>query len=353
MISIEKKPFCDALARCCKVAPSKSLTQILGHVKIVVDSQLTYEATNLALSIRGHLPATGAPDSFTANARELLERCAQVIGDTIKFSRKDGKLTITGEGKRKFTMSCLSVDDFPPIEVSCDEWVEVPGFKLREALEKVLPTVGSDETRLHLNCARLIIGDCKISTASTNGHSVSFSSSKVDTEGRLTAFIPKSTVMVVLSMDSDSVEIGATDRANYFRTGNEILIAKTVENSFPPVEMVLQQIKNSNYAEVDSKKLLSAIQAIRKSGAKEYTVVTISPEEFMVESQTVDGGSEASDSIEVTTEHSGKFKLSSDYLMSALKSCETASFEFGAAMDPIIIFDESEGFKSIIMPMEL
>src|SRR6202000_117540 len=130
--TVDKKALTSALERCAKVAPSKGPLSILSHVALVSDGvELKYRATNLSITLAGSIDCSGLSASFTVNVRELLAAASSVIGDKVKLTEKDGKLTVAGSGKRSFRMGALSVSEFPSTRPGSEDWVTVPAKVLR------------------------------------------------------------------------------------------------------------------------------------------------------------------------------------------------------------------------------
>jgi DNA polymerase III sliding clamp (beta) subunit (PCNA family) len=353
MITVSKSLLIPALERCVRVAPSKGDTAIQSHIKLDFDDVLTYQVTNLVTSIRGSIDASGDPVKFTVNVRELLAASQSVIGDNVKLSlAKNGKLTVSGEGKRLFTCQTLSADDFPVIELETAEWTELPAETLRSLVSRVMFACGaaSDE-RQSIKNIRVRALDGILSAASANGHALGFASDAIESLATVTAVIPRSGVSSLLSTSGDKIDIAVTPQSVLFRNGPETLIIRTTIGEFPPVDTVIEQClaNNTKKATVSATAFIEALSAIRRIESKADIDLTFSKGELKIESGKEDEVGYATDLIENLGEDNGEVRVAAEYLTGSLKGLGNVTMSFGVDLDPFTITDGM--FTAIIMPL--
>lgn len=354
MITVSKKLLIPALERCAHVAPSKGEPALLSHIKIAFDTRITYSVTNLVTSIIGSVEASGKPEQFTVNVRDLLAASKSVNGDDVKLSVKNSKLTVSGEGKRSFTYSVLSADDFPVVATDATEWVDLPGNTLRSLIERVMFAVGSEsDERQNLKCVRVRALDGVLSAAGADGKALGYASDAIDSTASVTALTPRGCIATLLSVEADTVSMSASDKAISFRFGDEVMIARTIAdlNSFPPIEAVLEQCNSNKIktAAVNGQSVLESLSAIRRTNSRADIDLTFADGELKIENVTDDDHGYAVDIVSSAGSDTGDVRLSGEYLACALKGCANVTIGFGAELDPFIITDGM--FTAILMPL--
>ncbi len=355
MVTVSKKLLLPALERCAKVAHKNATSVILSHIKLDFDDVLTYSVTNLVTSIRGAIDASGKPTRFTVNVHDLLTYAKSVIGDDVKLSvDSKEKLTVSGEGKRKFTCSTLSADDFPQISLDDTGWVDLPGETLKTLINRVMFAVGSErDERQNLKCVRVRVLDGIISAASADGRALGFASDAIDSTASVTALIPRGCIGPLMSVESEVISMSASDKQVLFRYGPETMIAQTIAdlNSFPPIEAVIDQCNKgkTKTAYVTAPAVLDSLTAIRRADSRAAIDLTFTKGELKLENVSAEGVGDAVDSVDNSGQDEGEARVSAEYLAGALKGCANVTIGFGIDIDPFVITDGM--FTAILMPM--
>lgn len=349
-ISVDKKTFCAALERVCKIAPSKGTIPVLSHVSLSSEGErLFYRATNLAIALSGDIDCTGKPAAFTANARDLLAAASSVIGETVKLTEKSGQLTIAGSGKRSFRMGALSAADFPVLEPASPEWVTVPSAALCEVIERVMFAVAAEtDERPHLRSVRLRLRNGEISAAGADGRAVAIATRACESATTFEALVPRGAIASIVAFGFESVEMGRTDAALLFRSGRETMQTQTIASEFPPVDMVVANVRPTLHGDVNGPMVSDAVTAIRRANSSSDLVLGFGDGELKIECY---GGAYAVDTVELNGSLKGELGVSANYLLGALKSCETAEIGIGGELDPLMI--TSAGLVALIMPMKI
>ena len=356
MIEVNKKLLSAALDRCAKVVSSKSPSEQLAHVKLeLVDGKLKYSATDLVTSITGAIEAKGKSEPLTVNVKAILAATQSVIGDTVKLSvSKKDRLSVTGEGKRAFTCSTLSADNYPVLQQSPDKFTNVPGETLRFLVDRVLFAVSSDrDDQQNLKCVRIRFQDDILSAAGANGRALGFASDALEAGAgeQFTAIVSRSGIASVLSTDTDTVGIAVSQMGTFFRCGDETIFVKSVVDDFPPVDAILEQLTagQAKKAYVKAPAVLEAISAVRRISPVADVDLTFSKGELKIESGYEGESGYSVDTVENAGDDSGVIRLATEYVSGALKYCESATLSFNDEMDPFVITDGM--FTAIIMPL--
>jgi DNA polymerase-3 subunit beta len=349
--TVDKKAFTAALERCTKVAHSKSTIPILSHVVLISDGvELSYRVTNLAITLSGSIDCSGLSASFTVNVRDLLAAASSVIGDKVKLTEKDGRLTVSGSGKRSFKIPTLSATDFPVTKPGSEDWFTLPAKLLRDTIEKVLFAVAPEtDERPNLRSIRLRIGDGELNVAGTNGHCAAIAKSPFESSAKVESLIPRGAIASVMAFGTDTIDMSATVANVCFRSGRETLIAETIASEFPAVDGALAGITPSQRVNVSSPLVLETIAAIRKGSSAKDIVLSFEDGSMKFECF---GESSAVDTIECDATESAELALAAEYLMGALRSCDTA--ELGICpgeFDPFLV--TGSGVVCALMPVRL
>lgn len=354
MITLDRKQFYEVLDRVNRIAKQKSPIPHVGHIKIVfADDKLTYSATDLSTSLIGSMPGKGNPESFTVNAQDLGTYVKNTVGDTVKLSldSKTSRLTVTGEGKRKFTSPTLPADEFPAIVYdSAAPVVNVPAESLRAALTKVQFAIASyKDARNGTDCVKIDITDGMLSAVAANGHVLAQVQDAIEVVGSISAILPRGAVSSVLALTAETIGVYVTENEIGFKTENEVLIERATTTQFPAFQNALDSIKPKKSSMVSSETILGSLTAIRGADSAKNVSITFRETELEIEGGSEGGDKHATDIVPAAGDNSSTITIAADYLTGALKGFANASFGFDGDSDPVTISDGL--FLVVIMPI--
>lgn len=353
MITVDRKNFSSALDRCNRIAVQKSPVPHVGHVKIDFDgSKLTYSVTDLATSLIGALSASGTAQSFTVNCDFLVNAVKNTVGEVVKLSTdKNGRIKVTGDGKRAFTGPTLPADEFPVISHNTEApVVNVPADALLGALARVQFALASyKDARNGTDCVKLEIVDGMLTAIATNGHCLARVQDAVEVEGTITAILPRGAVSSVLGLTGATVGIYVTPNEIGFKTENEVLIERSTVTEYPAVENVIDSVKPKKTSLVTAETVLASLSAIRGADSNKNVSISFNETEMEIEGGSDDGDRYAMDTVPAVGDKSDQITFAAEYMTGALKHFANASFGFDGPNDPITI---SDGISLVvIMPI--
>lgn len=353
MISIQKKDFLPVMERVNRIAVQKSPIPHVGHVKIVFGKVLQYSVTDLSTSLIGTLDAFGGPESFTVNAEALANAVKNVLGDTVKLSLdKNGRLKVSGDGKREFKISTLPVEEFPSISYdSAVPTVSVSGASLRTAVSRVQFALASHkDARSGTDCIKLTVSDGILTTIATNGHCLARYADAVEADGKILAVIPRGAVPSILALTTETVGIYTTPNEIGFKTDNEVLIVRAVAKEYPAVENAINAYSPKKSAMVIAESVLGSLAAIRGSDSAKNVDIAFTGTEMTIEGGSEDIDRYAMDSVSAAGDSSKPITVAADYLTGALKGFSNASIAFEDTESPVVTISDSV-FLVIILPI--
>jgi DNA polymerase III subunit beta len=286
------------VAKFASIVDRKSTMTILGNVSLRADREgLTITGTDLDVSLRQTFPCV-----VTGNG--CLSVPQKRLADVIK-AMPDGDLTIR-QSDKSITVSCgaanatiegMSDSDTPKFPAFTDEalWSKIPTEALADVLENVRHAICDDQTRFHLNSVRFEILGNTIRGVATDGHRLAKCERPWENDQDLRVpptLIPRKGVREFgkLVDTKQPVSIAFTKRHVWFRQGDMVLVAKTIDAVFPPYEQVIPTA-NKRLVTVDSKALGEALgRAVAYTSQTRGAILSLASGKLVV---TTDDSSES------------------------------------------------------------
>lgn len=345
MITIPRQQLLSALERVSKVAAKKSPLPIITCALFEAEGKrLRYAATDMKLSIAGHLLCEGT-GRFVADPSELAGAAQSLSGEFVKLDIKPGSLQVSADGKRRFKVSTLSADDFPPIVKMPSEGTSLP-VNFRESLQRVaygmLQTSGDERPNMRGIHCKVSNGAAVLST--TDGHRLAQLSTPAD--GALEFLLPSGAHHALMKTEGE-LSFADSETELFFRTGSETLAARKLDAQFPPVEQVLA-FESHHRFRVDAAALSDAMAAVAR--IKSLVVLGLNGDSVTIDADK--GDSDAHDEIAAKCSATGRIGVESRYMIEALKGITgEVEVEHGGELDPLRF--RHDGYTAVIMPVRI
>ncbi len=216
--------------------------------------------------------------SFVFDPKKLVEILSFVSDDKVELVIKD----------KKFTLKTKTISaSFPYLQESKypkpkdpDKTKKVNLGKLTEALNLVLFSTATDDTKPTLTGVNFLQKEDGLTLASTDG----FRLSVYDLKGISFDFLKKESVILPADFlklilrqisDEEEVEIGFVEKENlfYFSVGTDRFYTRVIEGEFPPFQQVIPETYTSKIT-LDRQEFLKNIR-IASVFAKEFSNVLI------------------------------------------------------------------------------
>jgi len=188
-----------ALGSVARVANSRGTLPILSNVLVkTTNNRLSLSATNLDIAITHYIGAKVSQEgSITVPARLMQDFVSSLPGGVIELDLKETKLHVSTD-QYKSVVNGIVADDFPvmPAINKGESW-KIDGSVFKKALQQVVFTASSDESRPVLTGILLKTADGKLNMAATDSYRLAeknIGSNKQD----IHLLIPASAMMMCL-----------------------------------------------------------------------------------------------------------------------------------------------------------
>ena len=290
-------------------------------------------------------------------------------------------------GKARFNLRSLPGRDFPKLfAVDAAAWHRVDAAVLREALDKVAPTISQDSTRSHLNGALLEVGGGLLRAVSTDGHRLTkvdrVAATTFSTKGfilplpgvqELLKFLPaligKSKKGAAVKADVE-VALSGDEHFHWRKPGGDVVYTQKLEQAqFPPYDQVIprdvEKIAVASRADLVAAAKRMLLSASEKTAGIKMTLQgqdggTMQPVTLTLSIDNPDVGDASEDVDGVVGTHCYEcpfvFGINGRYLVSALEEMTSATvyMGFNGELDPMTLRTAAEDADVVvIMPMRL
>jgi DNA polymerase-3 subunit beta len=246
---------------------------ILNNVLISArDGVIKLITTNLEIGItsilRGKIEEDGA---YTVDAKILSEYVNLLDNDKAVLENSDSELKISC-GSYKTKIKGLAADEFPLIPVIDRQgFIKIATKELKEALNSVVFSVASDETRAELSGVLFSLDNKTMAIVGTDSYRLA--EKKVTVENNLSEnrqlIIPAKTIQEVIRIISSESEedentnevlFYASDNQCLFVIGNTEIVSRLIDGRYPDYQQIIPQ-KYQCRATVAREEIIRAIKA--------------------------------------------------------------------------------------------
>ncbi|WP_282131631.1 DNA polymerase III subunit beta [Pseudoalteromonas aliena] len=247
-ITISRQQFLKPLVQVSGAIERKHTLPILSNVLLVVENgQLSMTGTDLEIElVSGVFVGDDIADTkLTLPAKKLLDICKSLPdGSDITLSLQEHQLLLTS-GKSRFSLTTLSADDFPNLELWDGEVeFQLTRLELRKLLESTHFSMANQDVRYYLNGMSFEVDNTDIKTVATDGHRLAIAQKQLtqslNTQRQL--IIPRKGVQEIMRlMVADDELVTIQFGANHIRIIDLefIFTSKLVDGRFPDYRRVL------------------------------------------------------------------------------------------------------------------
>jgi len=253
-LTVEKDALVRALGRLHRIVERRNTVPILSNVLLSCsDGKLALRVTDLDIEATDTVAAEVSEPGATSVPAFTLNDIVRKLPDggqiTFSLDGSEPRLHLRA-GRSRFQLPCLSAADFPSLESGDLPFVfDLARAELRGLLEKVQPSISTEETRYYLNGVYLHVlagpdGVHRIRGVATDGHRLGLASlpAPAGSEGMPGVIVPRKTVGELLRLADDSVETVSIEVSRSklrARFGNVVLVTKLIDGTFPDYERVI------------------------------------------------------------------------------------------------------------------
>jgi len=365
--TVEKETLLKSLSHMQGVVDRKCTMPILSNINIeTTEGHIIITATDMDLQLVDQITADIKVAGDTTIPAHLLHDIVKKLPakSVISFKLKDNGVMAISCGKSKFSLPCLSSDNFPSTGGGdFDVKFTIDAIALRLMIDKVKFAMSTEETRYYLNGIYLHSFNGQLRSVATDGSrlsvmGISLPSGSESLEG---VIIPRKAVNEIrklIDTGTDNVNISISKSKIEISYHNITLTSKLIDGTYPDYARIIPTT-NTNKMVVNASLLSKSIDiaSIATSQSKGIKL-SLTGGDLEISSTGENDGTQSSDEIEV--EHNGVDLLlgfNSVFLKDAISaiSDDNATFLFNENPNfPAIILDESTpGATFVVMPMRV
>ena len=369
-LTIDKNTLFKSLSHVQSIVEKKNTLPILSNILIEAkENSLILSATDMDISITEKLNCNIIESGSTTVSAHTFYDIIRKLSDAseIEIICNDGKLISLRSGKSKFSLGCISKEDFPIIEIdNLETEITIDSQKLLKLIEKTRFAISNEETRYFLNGIYFHKknNDKKdlLSLVATDGHRLA----KIDFEFKENSkeipgvIVPKKTVneLYKLLLDCDGqIKISLDSNKIIFYIKDSILISKLIDGSFPDYRRVIPN-DNNNILKINRQNFSFAVDRVSTITSDKSPVIKFKLFKNLMNMSSVnsENGTATEDII---TEYSGQeieIGFNSKYILEMINNLddEIIILSFKDSSSPVIATEESNpNLIYVLMPMRV
>lgn len=364
-IKVAQEKLSKALASVSRVAAGVRATlPILTNVLIRAEkNRVSLTATNLDMAVVEYVPVISAKDGeITVPAKLLAEFVGNLPkGEVISLKAEGVKMKIKA-GRYASTINGIAADDFPELpeldeKAAVKYKMGVDEFKV--GVSEVIVAASNDTTKPALTGVYFNTAEGNLYIAASDGYRIAEKEFIKKVSSEIKAVVPATSLQEVLrsiSEDMEEVEIIFDEAQVRFRMGEMEITSKLIDGTFPDYRALIpEETEIEVVVDKDELQRITKIAAIFSREVNQSVVCETDADKkvFAISSILNEAGENRSE-IAVEVEKSGKVKVDSRYLITALNVLEEPMVRFGMSvkMGPVLIRNEKDKtYRHMIMPL--
>lgn len=301
--------------------------------------------------------------STTISAKKLLDICRSLPEAVdIDMVSSDSRITVKA-GKSRFNLQTLPASDYPVMTkvASGGISIKINQQELKKLLKQVEFSMAQQDIRYYLNGLLLEVNENNLNLVGTDGHRLSFTSTKLDQSyDKTDVILPRKTVVELIKLLDDSpdevvIEISA-GQVNF--AFNEVrLISKVIDGKFPDYHRVIPTGHQNTFS-VNRMAILTAMQRASILSNEKYRGIrmVLSDGNLKLISTNTEQ-EEAEEELEIDYKKDAlDIGFNVTYLIDVLNNTqqENVNFSFADANSSCLItVPNDDNYKYVVMPMRI
>jgi len=360
-VVIDNVDLQNLLKKVISATERKSVLPALANFLIEAkEDKFIVQGTDLEVHVLASVFANVKEEGIVSvNAKKLTDISRLLPKKEVLIKLEDNKLKIIS-GKTKYNLPIFSVEEFPKMyPFPQDSSFTISGEELLNGINKTIYAVSKDESRFALQGILFRNTDSSIDAVATDGHRLALYKMDMSGNGNIDDILPLKALneLKKLITGMEDIEVASTDQYVFFKTSDWILMTRLIEGEFPdytqfiPEDFVVEITVNKKDF-IESVKRVSAIF----EGEPKPVKLTIKDGKVQLKSFSPELG-EAVDELEI--DYSGdEFSIgfNARYLLDAIGVVDSENVQIkftGAEAQTLIVPEDSNKYKAIVMPMEI
>jgi DNA polymerase III subunit beta len=364
-IQINREVLLKPLTSVTGIVERKHTLPILSNLLLVAkNNQIQLTATDLEMQISMIIESQFKGElSTTLSAKKFLDICrALPESANIDMQNNDSRMTVKA-GKSRFNIQTLPAADYPIMTKAAGQTtqIQISQITFKKLLKQVEFAMAQQDIRYYLNGLLLEVTDNNLNIVGTDGHRLSFTSTKLNKNyDKTEVIIPRKTVIELIKLLNDSeeeitIEIGA-GQVN-FSFSDIQLISKIIDGKFPDYNRVIPVGHNNTFT-VNRMTVLTAMQRASILSNEKYRGIRmiLSAGNLKLVSTNTEQ-EEAEEELDIDYAKDGMdIGFNVTYLIDVLNnvSDENINFSFADANSSCLItVPNDDNYKYVVMPMRI
>lgn len=364
-IKINRETLLKPLTNVTGIVERRHTLPILSNLLLEAKNnnvQLTATDLEMQISLNFETKFNGEL-STTISAKKLLDICRSLPEAVdIDMVSSDSRITVKA-GKSRFNLQTLPAADYPVMSkvVAVGTSIKISQQELKKLLKQVEFAMAQQDIRYYLNGLLLEVDEKNLNLVGTDGHRLSFTSTKlVQSYDKTDVILPRKTVVELIKLLDDSpdevtIEI-STGQVNF--AFNEVrLISKVIDGKFPDYHRVIPTGHQNTFS-VNRMAILTAMQRASILSNEKYRGIrmVLSDSNLKLISTNTEQ-EEAEEELEIDYKKDAlDIGFNVTYLIDVLNNTqqENVNFSFADANSSCLITVPGEdNYKYVVMPMRI
>jgi DNA polymerase-3 subunit beta len=364
-IKIERDVLLKPLNSVVGIVEKRLALPILSNLLLKAnENKLSFTATDLEMQTSLNINTKIENDfEITISARKLFDITrALPEGSVLEFQINESRVNVKA-GKSRFNLQTLPSKDYPVMKQNTGEGVkfELPQNQLKGLLKQVDFAMAQQDIRYYLNGLLFEIQGQKLNIVGTDGHRLSFTSTKLNQSfEKQDVIIPRKTVMELIKLlndDDEKVEVNLYEQQVTFNFNNIFLITKVIDGKFPDYTRVIPAGYENTF-EINRQNLLSAMQRASILSNEKYKGIRLVLDSNNMQLITTNSEQEeAQEDIEIPyNKEKIDIGFNVTYLIDVLVNIqfETLQFAFKDSNSSCLVtIPNNDDYKYVVMPMRI
>lgn len=345
-LTCTQENFKKAIFNCERVVSKQNTLPILNNILFEAEKgQLKFSATNLEIGVVSRIGAKTEDLGNITIPAKLISNFVNNLptGENIELELVDQSIGIKS-GKVRAVIKGMSAGDFPLIpQKKTDFMFQIPAFRLKNALSKVLLCVSIGEARVELGGINWILGEKEIFLASTDSFRLAecrivLGEKDINREN-LEAYlsvnnniiVPANTFLelnrIIPGDSQEMVRITLEEGQIFFEFLGTILVSRLINGKYPEYKNIMpKEFKTQSIGEKNA--FLGAVRManVFSSGKSNEIVVKINSQEkkILTEARSVEAGENSTELNFETQGVNQEIVFNAKYLLDGINSCNSS-----------------------------
>jgi DNA polymerase-3 subunit beta len=364
-IKINRDILLKPLTNVTGIVERRHTLPILSNLLLVAKNntvQLTATDLEMQISLNFESKFNGEL-STTISAKKLLDICRSLPdGIDIDMVSSESRITVKA-GKSRFNLQTLPAADYPVMTKVASEGItfKISQQEFKKLLKQVEFAMAQQDIRYYLNGLLLEINGNQLNLVGTDGHRLSFTSTKLNqTFEKTDVILPRKTIIELIKLLDDSddeVTIEMSPGQVNFNFNEVRLISKVIDGKFPDYHRVIPTGHQNTFT-VNRLEILTAMQrASILSNEKYRGIRMVLSESNLKLISTNTEQEEAEEELEIDYKKDAlDIGFNVTYLIDVLNNTqqEKVNFAFADANSSCLItVPDDNQYKYVVMPMRI